>query len=208
MTNLLFSFSMTLLVAFGLNFHLKHSIPFGRNILRYRIAKTVGLVALILIWLWSLNLQPLAWFGLLLLIPAIYSYGVTIKDERTPHLLCVPSMRKDTLHVHLRTVETNFSLDVYRDLITLIEIAPSQGITCLILTSPLLAKSGRFRHTGFLEKMGVTVSDKTRRSAWLSPFTMVSLMYKKHLMQCPSLKRADLSCQYRLILTINADSIE
>ena len=208
MTNLLFSFLMTFIVAFALNSHLKHSIPFGRNILRYRIAKTVRLMVLVLIWLWSLDIPPLAWFCcLLLFIPMIYSYAVTIKDNRTPNLLCIPSMTKDTIHVHLRTADINFTRDVYRDLTTLIEIAPSHGITRLILTSPLLAKSGRFRHTGFLEKMRVTVEEKEQLSFWLNPFAAITLIHKKHIMKYSSLKHSDLSCQYRLVLTINEVSL-
>ena len=198
MSDIFYLLFLTLFLTWLVRLHHKPS-PWVNAI---RLVKSLVVMVAMLGYLMLSDAPP--WVCLVILpffVGVTFCHGVTIKLRELTHLTLTPALKSGTYHVHLKSVLQPFTRDAYRDLALLVDLLPKYQSHTLMLTSPLLAKKGKFRGIETLSKLPVLIEKRTV-SYWRSPLTLLVLCYYKHLRRKPILRTADLTKQYQLRLTL------
>ena len=198
MSDIFYLLFLTLFLTWLVRLHHKPS-PWVNVI---RLMKSLAVMVAMSGYLMLSDAPPWIWLVILpFFVVASFCHGVTIKPRELTHLTLTPALKSGTYHVHLKSVLQPFARDAYRDLALLIDFIPKHKGRTLILTSPLLAKDGKFRGIETLSELPVLIEKRTV-SYWRSPLTLLVLCYYKHLRRKPILRTADLTKQYQLRLTL------
>lgn len=153
-------------------------------------------------WLWMLIIHAPIWTSGLL-IPFVLSvcyFSLTLRLHKKSKLMVIPSLFGKTGHVHLETVDASLCRGTYLELKELIELLPNCQFSELTLTSPLLAKNGRFRSTHHLAGYPIEIKMQIL-PGWTAPFQFLVLAWYQRVMKSPRLQMADLTKRHQLTIT-------